>query len=207
MNQNSKMLAISNEAVYVPLVLRNPLSSLVTALPYIDEENDNNMNLKINGLIEDEMKKLDKHKNYLESLPEPKFNYINSQEFNSEIDRIKNDKEIIANLMKRYQFDDIVPLDKTNDPLIWKKLSDHLATLYQYNNMKFKHYFLYFRAYNKHFLNRLFNVELMMKYGPENWKKYVENSDNMVKKLIFILLLSAQKKIIFVIVSKKSMRN
>ena len=135
------ILAISNEVNYVPLVLRNPLSSLVTALPYIDEENDNNMNFKISGLIEEEMKKLDKQKNYLEDLPKPELNYISSEAFASEIERIKNDKEILSVLMKRYEIDDAVPLEKINDPLIWKKLLEHLSTLYQYNNMKFLFYF------------------------------------------------------------------
>jgi len=137
MFKNTQILAISNTENYVPLVLRNPLSSLVTALPYIDEENDNSMNFKINSMIEDEMKKLDRHKNYLESLPEPKLTYMNSPEFASEIERIKNDKEIISNLMKRYELDDIVALEKIGDPSIWKKLLDHLSTLHQYNNMKF----------------------------------------------------------------------
>lgn len=136
MYKNSQILAISNEVSYVPLVLRNPLSSLVTALPYIDEESDVNMNLQINGLIEDEIKMLDKHKNYLESLPEPELNFINSERFSSEVERIKNDKESMLIIMKRYELDDNIPLEKLNDPSIWKKLLDHLATLYQYNNMK-----------------------------------------------------------------------
>ena len=70
-NQNN-ILAIANEAQYVPLVMKNPLSSLVTALPYIDEENDSEMNVQINGLIEEEMRKNNKNKNYLENLPQPK---------------------------------------------------------------------------------------------------------------------------------------
>lgn len=129
-------LAITNEKQYVPLVLQNPLSSLVTALPYIDEENDKEMNVKINVLIEEEMKKIDKNKNYLNDLEEPEFKYINSQFFTSEIDRIKNDKETLLSIMKRYELDDIIPLERMNDPSIWKRLLDHLSILYQYNNMK-----------------------------------------------------------------------
>ena len=136
MLRNPEILAISNTETYIPLVLKNPLSSLVTALPYIDEENDNTMNFKITSMIEDEMKQIDKHKNYLEALPEPKLTYLNSPEFLSEIERIKNDKEIIMSLMKRYEIDDIVPLDKMSDPTIWKKLLDHLSIMHQYNNMK-----------------------------------------------------------------------
>ena len=136
MQRNPEILAISNSETYIPLVLKNPLSSLVTALPYIDEENDNTMNFKVTSMIEDEMKQIDKHKNYLETLPEPKLTYLNSPEFLSEIERIRNDKEIIMSLMKRYELDDIVPLDKMNDPSIWKKLLDHLSIMHQYNNMK-----------------------------------------------------------------------
>lgn len=133
----NNILAIANEAQYVPLVMRNPLSSLVTALPYIDEENDNEMNVQINGLIEEEMRRNHKSKNYLESLPPPKLNYIDSDAFNMEIDRIKNDKDSMINLMKRYELDDMIPLEKSNDPSTWRKLLDHISILFQYNTMKY----------------------------------------------------------------------
>ena len=43
----------------------------------------------------------------------------------------------MINLMKRYELDDMVPLEKTNDPSTWKKLLDHVSILYQYNTMKY----------------------------------------------------------------------
>lgn len=141
MIHNPPLLALSYKEAYVPLVHRNPLSNLVTALPYIDEETDTATNVAINAMIESEMNQMDRHKNYLESLPQPKLSLLESPEFAAEIERIKSDKEIIMKLMKKYELDDNVPLEKLGDPAVWRKLVEHLAILHQHNNVKYCAFF------------------------------------------------------------------
>jgi len=54
----------------LPLVYRNPLTALVTTLPYIDEELDPIQKRKVNALITAELAKMDKY-DYLADLPMP----------------------------------------------------------------------------------------------------------------------------------------
>ena len=92
MEQNSKNLLMLKSSS-IPLVLQNPLSVYVTALPYIDVEENEEIKRKVNKMIQDEMKMMQK-KDYLENLKFPELKILNSSQYNTEqkpLDSIIND--------------------------------------------------------------------------------------------------------------------
>lgn len=89
---------------YVPLVYRHPLNNLINALPYIEEENvkDEKITNLAYQMIENELKTL-KKKDYLEELPLPNLEFIFSDEFDNEIEKIKSKSNEKIN--KKYELD------------------------------------------------------------------------------------------------------
>ena len=69
------MLEYHTHANY--LVFQNEYSHLVTALPYIDEKlDDPSYKDKVSDMIRQEMKTMDRSKDYLEKLQLPKLNHL-----------------------------------------------------------------------------------------------------------------------------------
>lgn len=109
------------------LVYKHPLNYLITALPYVDEENINdqkNSELALQ-LIENELKIINK-KDYLEDLPLPELKFINSENFEKEIQRIKNQDQELLKKLNRYDLD-------TTD---LEKSRENLKILEEYNSLK-----------------------------------------------------------------------
>lgn len=88
----------------VPLVYQHPLNNLINALPYIEEENvkDEKITNLAYQMIENELKTL-KKKDYLESLPLPNLEFIFSDEFDTEIEKIKSKSN--ERISKKYDLD------------------------------------------------------------------------------------------------------
>ena len=59
------------------LVFQNENANLVTALPYLDEKLENPAEKqRVMDLIKQEMRTMDRNKDYLEKLPLPKFDHL-----------------------------------------------------------------------------------------------------------------------------------
>lgn len=134
-----------------PLVYQNNLTKLVTSLPYIDVEADDYIKIKVERMIKAEMATMGKV-DYLKDLPMPETSFFDSPTIQTEIARVK-----AHNLLE-----DPVTLTLPNinidsaDIAQLKAFNDTACTIMQHNVL------------------RQTNLELMLKYGPDAHKIFLE---------------------------------
>ncbi len=113
-------------------------------------------------LIQEEMTKF-KPKDYLKDLPNA--NYDNfSDLIKQEMERIEKKQKIERNYKINNKFE-IPPPSKYYDESHWKTLLNQVNVSQQHLELK------------------SLNLELMIKYGPNAWRKYLTRFENVVKQL------------------------
>ncbi|KAL4444532.1 hypothetical protein ABPG74_016825 [Tetrahymena malaccensis] len=144
----------------IPLVYKNSLAKLVTSLPYVDAEADDNIKIKVQRLIKQEMALMEKQ-DYLQDLPMPKTHLYDSPLIQEELQRVKN-----LQLLEEPQILQLPNLDlDTAESSQLKEFNDIASKINQYNNIK------------------QVNLELMLKYGPDSHKLFMEYQKNFKNEL------------------------
>jgi len=119
----------------VPLVFRNPLSSLVTSLPYIDGEMDSRTKREVLRLIEEEMKTMPQ-KDYLEDLKLREVNLDKLPYVKYEQERIEKGKPFEAVDTQRYELQSVIGNLDYNDEASLKMAIDKVNILSQHNSFR-----------------------------------------------------------------------
>jgi len=125
---------------------------LIDALPYLDNEyEDPTVQAEVNALIESEMESLPS-RNYLAHLPLPTgLGSLSSSDFyKSEIGRMEAQQPMAKLDLSRYEVPE-PPKELRRDASAWKSAVNNA------------------RAQLEHQHNRLVNLELLQKYGPQAW--------------------------------------
>jgi len=128
-------------------------SVLVDALPYIDEEyNDPRMKDMVDGLVREEMRRFDPPDYLKDRLPELTLRFANNPVLKKEFERIRSKKSMKKmNLAERYK---LRAPENPDDPNAWRESVRRAKTLLEHNS------------------NRLLNLRLLNKFGPDAWKAY-----------------------------------
>jgi pre-mRNA-splicing factor SPF27 len=134
---------------------------LIDSLAYIDQEykNDTRVNEEMKRLIDEEMKNFEPG-NYLD-----KYESIENSDFiKEEFKRIENKKKLplITNIQTKF---DLPPPNKTQDDQAWEIIHNRINLSLQHFNIK------------------SFNLDLLIKYGPSTWKKYLSLFENLINQL------------------------
>jgi hypothetical protein len=135
---------------------------LIDSLAYIDKKYSEDIRIKDEAcrLIEEEMKNSSISNNILS-----KEITINSSILQAELDRIEKNKKLNAFKTHIEKNHEMPPPNKYQDEFEWSKLHNSLnISLQEYN------------------INN-FNLDLLIKYGPNCWKKYLNKYENLVSQL------------------------
>lgn len=143
-----------------PLSIR--ISNGYNSLSYIDPLNDNFLKQEMEQLIQEEMTNL-KPKDYLNELPVPNNNPF-SDLVNQEMERVEKKQKINVNFKINNKFE-IPPPSKYYDVSHWESLLNQVNISQQHLELK------------------SLNLELLIKYGPNSWRKYLTRFENVVKQL------------------------
>jgi pre-mRNA-splicing factor SPF27 len=124
------------------------------ALPYIDEGYDDpGTREAVFTLIEEETKRYQPTKNYLEHLPPLDLTQFETELMKKEMERIASGQRMQLLSMKRYELPD-PPSNRLTDVAAWQEAVDNS------------------QAQLEHQLNRISNLQLMSTYAAESWKVY-----------------------------------
>ncbi|XP_046749206.1 pre-mRNA-splicing factor SPF27 [Diprion similis] len=129
---------------------------VVDALPYIDQGYDEpGVREAALAMVEEETRRYRPTKNYLEHLPPLNINAFETPVIKHEFERLQSRLPMEVLSMKRYELPPPPP-GKMNDIAAWNESVE--------NSM----------AQLEHQATRICNLELMMEYGCEAWKCYLE---------------------------------
>ncbi|XP_015590455.1 pre-mRNA-splicing factor SPF27 [Cephus cinctus] len=142
---------------------------IVDALPYIDQGYDEpGVREAALAMVEEETRRYRPTKNYLEHLPALNINAFETEVMKHEFERMQNRLPMEVLTMKRYELPPPPP-GKMNDLTAWNESVENSS------------------AQLEHQATRICNLELMMEYGCEAWKSYLE--------ILVQLLAAAQKQL------------
>ncbi|CAH1399447.1 unnamed protein product [Nezara viridula] len=128
----------------------------VDALPYIDQGYDEpGVRESALSLVEEETRRYRPTKNYLEQLPPININAFETELMKNEFERLQQRLPMDTLSMKRYELPP-PPAAKISDLSAWNECVD--------NSM----------AQLDHQATRICNLELMLEYGCEAWRAYIE---------------------------------
>jgi len=137
-------------------------SENIDSLPYVDPPIGNGEQELINDMIKEEMSKFTPP-DYLAQLPSyTDFDYDNFQFLKTEIDRLKEGKDMDAFDISRYKAS--AP-SKKNDSNQWKSAIDNAKAQLEHQDL------------------RKVNLELLSKYGANSWKLYLSDLEIVQKTL------------------------
>lgn len=145
-------------------------NKLIDSLPYIDQHYKEETFVKeeMNRLLKEEINKLAETKtpqDYLEHHPYPSLEYLNDPLINDEIKRIEAGKKLnIFHTEIDTKFEDPAP-NKYHDYSNWKHLIKNVNLSLQQYNVK------------------NLNLDLLIKFGPDSWKKYLTTFESIVTQL------------------------
>ncbi|XP_012281520.1 pre-mRNA-splicing factor SPF27 [Orussus abietinus] len=129
---------------------------IVDALPYIDQGYDEpGVRAAALAMVEEETRRYRPTKNYLEHLPVLNINAFETEVMKHEFERMQNRLPMEVLSMKRYELPPPLP-GKMNDLSAWNESVENSS------------------AQLEHQSTRICNLELMMDYGCEAWKSYLE---------------------------------
>lgn len=129
---------------------------VVDALPYIDQGYDDpGVRETALAMVEEECRRYRPTKNYLEHLPPLNMNAFETEMMTAEFERIQNRLPMEPLSMKRYELPPPPP-SKIGELSAWQDCVE--------NSM----------AQLEHQAIRALNLELMLEYGCEAWKAYLE---------------------------------
>ncbi|KAI3380824.1 hypothetical protein SNEBB_002347 [Seison nebaliae] len=136
--------------------------SLIDALPYVDKSyEDAGTRETAVQMIEDEMKRFKKSKHYLKGLMESfDIHEYETDNLQEQIRRIEENRPNELLNMKRYE---LPTPSKMDDEKQWKKVVDNSY------------------AQLGHQSNRIFNLEMLMHFGPYQWREYCDSLDQLLK--------------------------
>ncbi|XP_067628445.1 pre-mRNA-splicing factor SPF27 [Eurosta solidaginis] len=148
----------------------------VDALPYIDQGYDDiGVRESALAMVEEECRRYRPTKNYLDHLPPLNANAFETKLMASEFERIQNRQPMETLSMKRYELPP-PPSGKLSEVSAWQEsIENSMAQL-------------------EHQWVRSMNLELMLEYGIESWKAYLEVISALQAKTI-IQLQESKKKI------------
>lgn len=137
---------------------------LVDALPYFDQGYDDaGVRETSLAMVEEECRRYRPTKNYLEHLPPINMNAFETELMANEFDRIQNRMTMEPLSMKRYELPPPPP-SKISELSAWQhSIENSMAQL-------------------EHQAVRVMNLELMLDYGCETWKVYLEIITSMLAK-------------------------
>ncbi|XP_069679830.1 pre-mRNA-splicing factor SPF27 [Periplaneta americana] len=129
---------------------------VVDALPYIDQGYDEpGVREAALAMVEEETRRYRPTKNYLEHLPPLNLSAFETEIMRSEFERMQQRQPMDVLSMKRYELPP-PPAGKMTDIAAWTECVE--------NSM----------AQLEHQATRICNLELMVEYGCEAWKSYLE---------------------------------
>ncbi|XP_067002760.1 pre-mRNA-splicing factor SPF27 [Anabrus simplex] len=129
---------------------------VVDALPYIDQGYDEpGVREAALAMVEEETRRYRPTKNYLEHLPPLNLNSFETEIMRNEYERMQQRQPMDVLSMKRYELPP-PPAGKMTDIAAWTECVE--------NSM----------AQLEHQATRICNLELMVEYGCEAWKSYLE---------------------------------
>ncbi|KAL5292221.1 BCAS2 family protein [Megaselia abdita] len=129
---------------------------IVDALPYIDHDYDEpGVREAALAMVEEECRRYRPTKNYLDHLPPLNTTAFETKMIKTEFERIQNHTPMESLSMKRYEL----------PPPSAARLSDYSAWQEAVENSM---------AQLEHQATRVMNLELMLEYGCESWKAYLE---------------------------------
>lgn len=137
---------------------------LVDALPYFDQGYDDaGVRETSLAMVEEECRRYRPTKNYLEHLPPINMNAFETELMANEFERIQNRMTMEPLSMKRYELPPPPP-SKISELSAWQhSIENSMAQL-------------------EHQAVRVMNLELMLDYGCETWKVYLEVITSMLAK-------------------------
>ncbi|KAL6423773.1 hypothetical protein ACFW04_010327 [Cataglyphis niger] len=129
---------------------------IVDALPYIDQGYDEpGVREAALAMVEEETRRYRPTKNYLEHLQSLNITAFETEVMKHEFERMQNRLPMEVLSMKRYELPP-PPSGKLNDLAAWNESVENSS------------------AQLEHQATRICNLELMMSYGCEAWKSYLE---------------------------------
>ena len=135
---------------------------LIDSLAYLDTKDDLYYKEEANRLIKEELDKEIPTKDYLEKLQYPDMKFMKNPLIKSEFDRIKNNDTLsVIKGDYKTKFEAPAP-NKYRDEKNWKNLLNQISISSQNLNIK------------------SMNLELITKYGPLSWKKYMSKLDQLI---------------------------
>ncbi|XP_031777377.1 pre-mRNA-splicing factor SPF27 [Nasonia vitripennis] len=142
---------------------------IVDALPYIDQGYDDpGVREAAIAMVEEETRRYRPTKNYLENISTLNVNSFETEVLKHEYERLQNRLPMDVLSMKRYELPPPAP-GKMNDLSAWNESVENSC------------------AQLEHQSTRISNLELMMVYGCEAWKTYLE--------VLMKLVAEAQKQV------------
>lgn len=137
---------------------------VVDALPYFDQGyEDPGVRETSLAMVEEETRRYRPTKNYLEHLPPINTTAFETELMKNEFERIQNRLPMEPLSMKRYELPP-PPQSKTNELSAWQESVE--------NSM----------AQLEHQAVRAMNLELMLEYGCETWRVYLDTLTSMLAK-------------------------
>ncbi|XP_055377680.1 pre-mRNA-splicing factor SPF27 [Condylostylus longicornis] len=129
---------------------------IVDALPYIDHGYDDpGVRESALALVEEECRRYRPTKNYLDHLPPLNLNVFETKLMRNEFERIQNRQPMESLSMKRYELPP-PPAGKLGEVSAWQEAIEN-------SNAQLEHQTV-----------RAINLELMLEYGCEAWKSYLD---------------------------------
>lgn len=129
---------------------------LVDALPYFDQGYDDpGVRETALAMVEEECRRYRPTKNYLEHLPTANLNAFETEMMNTEFDRIQNRLPMEPLSMKRYELPQPPP-SKISELSAWQESVENSFAQLEHQSV------------------RVLNLELMVEFGCESWKEYLD---------------------------------
>lgn len=129
---------------------------LVDALPYFDQGYDDpGVRETALAMVEEECRRYRPTKNYLEHLPSANLNTFETDMMNTEFDRIQNRLPMEPLSMKRYELPPPPP-SKISELSAWQESVENSFAQLEHQSV------------------RVLNLELMVEFGCESWKEYLD---------------------------------
>lgn len=116
----------------IPIVFQNPLSNLVTSLPYIDEDPDPRMQNTINRMLNEEMQNM-AEVDYLQNMPLPEFKFEKNEQILKEYERITAGGTVPGIGIENY-VPPILSAKENNDIEALEQADKKLSTIIEHRN-------------------------------------------------------------------------